>query len=276
MNPSLLWFREDLRLADNPALHAAAKHPLLAIFILDTGRTGSRAHGGAARWWLHHSLAALARDIEAKGVRLHLFAGDAERLVPAIAKASGSETVFWNRRYDGPGRKQDARIADTLRNDGRAVETFNGRLLIEPDAVRTKAGTPFRVYTPFWRALVAHGEPARPLPAPRRLKAASLPHTEPKPTTLDALHLLPKTPDWAGGLRETWTPGERDAAKRLRHFAHDILDDYAKARDIPAQDATSRLSPALAFGELSPRQIWHAAHHAQADGDASAAVRTAL
>lgn len=272
MSLSLLWFREDLRLADNPALHAAAaaKHPLLAIFVLDTGGSGPRARGGAARWWLHHSLAALETDLKAKGVPLHLFAGDAGRLVPAIAKASGSESVFWNRRYDGPGRRQDDRIADALRKEGCTVETFNGRLLAEPDTLRTKAGTAFRVYTPFWRALEAHGEPSRPLPAPRRLKAASLPRTAPKPAALDALALLPRKPDWAGGLRETWTPGERSAAKRLRRFANDVLDDYAAGRDVPAQDATSRLSPALAFGELSPRQIWHAAHHALAEGEASA------
>ena len=273
MSASLLWFREDLRLADNPALHAAAasKNPLLAIFILDTARNGSRAHGGASRWWLHQSLAALDTELKAKGVRLHLFAGDADRLVPAIAKAGEAKTVFWNRRYDGPGRKQDERIEDSLRKLGCAVEPFNGRLLVEPDALRTKGGTPFRVYTPFWRALAAQGEPARLLPAPRRLKAASLPRTAPKPVSLDDLGLLPTKPDWAGGLRETWTPGERGAAKRLRHFVHDLIDDYAKGRDIPSQDATSRLSPALAFGELSPRQIWHAAHHALADGEASAA-----
>ena len=272
MSPSLIWFREDLRLADNPALHAAAatKHPLLAIFILETGKTGLRARGGAARWWLHHSLAALEADLQAKGVRLYFFAGDAERLVPEIAKASEAERVVWNRRYDGPGRKQDDRISDALQKDGCTVETFNGRLLVEPDALHTKSGTPFRVYTPFWRALAANGEPLRPLPVPRGLKAAPLPRTAPKPAALDDLDLLPEKPDWAGGLRETWTPGERSAAKRLRHFAHGILDDYAKGRDVPSQDATSRLSPALAFGELSPRQIWHAAHHALADGYTSA------
>lgn len=272
-NTSLLWFREDLRLADNPALHAAAaaRHPLLAIFVLDTGDNGSRARGGAARWWLHHSLAALAADLKARSVTLHLFSGDADRLVPAIAKASGAATVYWNRRYDGRGREQDGRIAAALRKFGCTVETSNGRLLVEPDALHTKTGTPFRVYTPFWRALTAQGEPSPPLPAPRRLKAASLHRTTPKPVPLDDLGLLPEKPDWAGGLRDTWTPGARGAAGRLRHFTRDILDGYAKERDVPSQDATSRLSPALAFGELSPRQIWHAAHHALADGEASAA-----
>lgn len=273
MTCSLVWFREDLRLADNPALHAAAAagDPLLAIFILDEQSGGPRARGGAARWWLHHSLAALEQAIRAKGGALHFFAGDAGEIVPALARACSAREVFWNRRYNAKGRKLDDSIERALTKSGCGVRTFNGKLLADPETVRTKSGGPFRVYTPFWRALIARGEPPAPLPAPRRLTAAPLPPSAPKAAILDDLALLPRKPDWAGKLGKSWTPGEAYSTRRLRHFTDDLLDHYASGRDVPSQDATSRLSPALASGELSPRQIWHAAHHAQAAGQASAA-----
>ena len=278
MTCSLIWFREDLRLADNPALHAAvtAGDPLLAIFVLDEQSAGPRARGGAARWWLHHSLNALEQSIKAKGGTLHFFAGDAAEIVPALAQACQVREVFWNRRYDAEGRKQDDGIERALTGVGCGVRTFNGKLLAEPDAVRTKSGGPFRVYTPFWRALIARGEPATPLSAPRRIKTLSpsglaTSGLRPEPVALDDLALLPRKPDWAGKLHKSWTPGEASATDRLHSFVDHILDGYAAGRDLPSQDATSRLSPALASGELSPRQIWHAAHHAQAAGQASAA-----
>ena len=264
---AIMWFREDLRLADNPALRAAvaSKHPMLCVFVLDDAHGGPRARGGAALWWLYGALATLSEDISAKGGALHLFHGDSEKLIVELAQKYGATDVFWNRRYDAEGRAQDALIEKALGKTDIAVETFNGKLLVEPDAVTTKSGTSFRVYTPFWKALSAKGEPASPQAPPRALTKAALPNGAPKPLSLDALGLLPSKPDWAGGLRQTWEPGEAAAKKRLHRFADDLLGDYAKGRDLPAQDATSRLSPYLASGEISPRQIWHAAHHAAAE-----------
>ena len=261
-----MWFREDLRLSDNPALSAAvaSKQPLICVFILDNAHGGPRARGGAARWWLHGALASLADDIAAKGGALHLFQGDSVALISTLTKESSAANIFWNRRYDAEGRAQDAAISEALTENGVTVETFNDKLLVEPDAIKTKAGKPFRVYTPFWNTLKARGDPASPLPSPRRFSNASMPPGAPKPISLEALNLLPRKPDWAGGLRETWTPGEAAGGKRLHHFVDDLLGDYSDGRDRPATDATSRLSPYLASGAVSPRQIWHAAHHASA------------
>jgi deoxyribodipyrimidine photo-lyase len=264
---ALVWFREDLRIADNPALHAAARHdrPVLAIYVNDTSRGASREKGGAARWWLHHALASLSKNLEAKGGRLDLFEGDAAVLVPQIAAACQIDAIFWNRRYDAKGRAQDERIETHLARDGRRVETFNGKLIAEPQEIVTKAGEPFRVFTPFWRALQARDEPPSPLPAPRNLTPLPFARDAPKRMARDDLALLPTKPDWAGGLRKTWTPGEAAARKRLRDFLDDAIAGYADERDRPDSDATSRLSPYLASGELSARQVWHAARHAAED-----------
>ena len=266
-----MWFREDLRLADNPALRAAVagRSPLLCVFILDHAHGGPRARGAAALWWLHGALVSLAKDVAAKGGALHLYRGDSAQIIPALVSACDVKDVFWNRRYDREGQAQDTVIEAALAKKGVAVETFNGKLLVEPNALTTKAGTSFRVYTPFWKALSAKGEPAPPTSPPRSLSQAPLPRAAPKPDALEAFDLLPRKPDWAAGFRATWAPGETAAKERLHDFVDELLADYGKGRDIPAQDATTRLSPYLASGEISPRQIWHAAHHKSASVGAS-------
>jgi deoxyribodipyrimidine photo-lyase len=176
--------------------------------------------------------------------------------------------VFWTQRYEARGRAQDDRVAKRLRSQACEVTATGGTLLVEPAEITTKTGGPFRVYSPFWRAVLAGEEPAAVLPAPRNIEPATLSAGAPKPVRLDALGLLPTKPDWAGGLRETWTPGEAGARQRLRAFLESGLVGYADERDRPDRETTSRLSPHLAAGEISPRQIWHGAQHALAEGRA--------
>ena len=255
---SLVWFRDDLRLADNPALHAGVDRaePVIAVYVLDEESPGMRPLGGAARWWLHHSLTALGERLREKGTRLVLRRGAASEVIPSLAREVGAGAVFWNRRYSAPEREVDAGLKTSLRADGLEVSSFAASLLFEPWTVRTGAGTPYGVFTPFWKACQQLPAPREPLAEPRELRGAS---TYPASDDLDDWGLLPTRPDWAGGLRERWTPGELAARRRLREFLAEDVADYDRARDEPAGGATSMLSPRLRWGELSPHQVWHAA-----------------
>jgi deoxyribodipyrimidine photo-lyase len=260
--PSIVWFRDDLRLADHPALAAALDRggAVVLLYLLDEQSPGIRPLGGATRWWLHHSLTAHATEIERLGGRLVLRRGAAEVEVPKLVAQTGAEAVFWNRRY-GASREIDARLKSRLRDDGGEVASFAASLLHEPWEVTTEAGTPYRVFTPYWRA--ARDLPARaPLPGPRQLPAAPPVASD----DLDDWELLPTRPDWAAGLRATWQPGEAAAAQRLERFATEGLADYHR-RDEPSV-GSSGLSPHLRFGEISPAQIWARMH-----GDLSAGAR---
>jgi deoxyribodipyrimidine photo-lyase len=260
--PSIVWFRDDLRLADHPALAAALDRggAVVLLYLLDEQSPGIRPLGGATRWWLHHSLTAHATEIERLGGRLVLRRGAAEVEVPKLVAQTGAEAVFWNRRY-GASREIDARLKSRVRDGGGEVASFAASLLHEPWEVTTEAGTPYRVFTPYWRA--ARDLPARaPLPGPRRLPAAPPVASD----DLDDWELLPTRPDWAAGLRATWQPGEAAAAQRLERFATEGLADYHR-RDEPSV-GSSGLSPHLRFGEISPAQIWARMH-----GDLSAGAR---
>jgi deoxyribodipyrimidine photo-lyase len=254
-SPSIVWFRKDRRLSDHPALHAAIDRggPIVLLYILETD-TG-REHGGANGVWLHHSLGALKAAIEGLGGRLILCAGAAATVIDTVIKETGAEAVFWNRRYFKPDRDRDAQIKDNLTARGLTVESFKGNLLVEPWEVKTKTGTPYRVFTPFWRAAKDGLEVAEPLPAPTALDCykGDLASDE-----LDAWNFLPKTPDWGSKMLDYHTPGEAAAQARLADFLDGPIEDYTKGRDRPDKDLTSRLSPHLAHGEISPRQIWEA------------------
>ena len=259
---TLVWLRDDLRLEDNPALHAATERgaPIVVLYVLNDVSQGIRPLGGASRWWLHHSLASLAADVEALGGSLTVREGAAAEVIPAVVAEAGADTVYWNRRY-GAARDVDAALKTQLRAAGLEVASFQSSLLFEPWTVTTGVGTPFKVFTPFWRACLDRGVHRDLLPAPTSLAGPSLPN--------DQLDLLPTRPDWAGGLRETWTPGERAAHETLEHFVTERLEDY-HLRDQPGIDVTSGLSPRLRFGELSPLQVWHRIEH----GPLSGAART--
>jgi deoxyribodipyrimidine photo-lyase len=260
--PSIVWFRDDLRLTDHPALAAALARggPVVLLYLLDEVSPGIRPLGGATRWWLHHSLAAHAGEIAERGGRLVLRLGAASEELPRLVAETGATAVFWNRRY-GASREVDARVATLLQAAGVEVADFAANLLVEPGDVTTDAGAPYRVFTPFWRA-VAERPIREPLAAPRELPAAP----DAASDDLESWRLLPTRPDWAAGLRATWNPGEKSALRRLEDFAVDGLAGYHR-RDEPAM-GTSGLSPHLRFGEVSPAQVWERMH-----GDLTPAAR---
>ena len=252
--PSIVWLRDDLRVADNPALRHAVDRggPVAVVFLLDEASPGIRPLGAASRWWLHGSLVALAAELASRGGRLTLRSGPAEQAIPSLVRELRAEAVVWNRRY-GASREVDARLKTALRAEGVEVSSFSANLLAEPWTVQTAAGGPYRVFTPFWRA--AQEQPVREVvEAPALIDGVEAPGDD-----LDDWRLLPTRPDWAGGLREAWTPGEAAAERRLEQFADHELANYHR-RDEPAVEATSRLSPHLRFGELSPVQVWHRLH----------------
>ena len=259
-SPSIVWLRDDLRLADNPALRAAVERgePIVVLYLLDEVSRGIRPIGSASRWWLHHSLTALGRSIVERGGTFVLRRGGAAEVLPQLVEEVGAGAVFWNRRY-GAARAVDAELKTSLRESGLEVQSFQANLMHEPWTVTTGAGTPFKVFTPFWKACLERGEPREPLSAPRSLNGVPGVASD----DLDGWKLLPTHPDWSGGIADAWTPGEHGAHARLELFCGDGLDDYEKGRDEPAQDATSRLSPALRFGEISPFQIWHRVQRGQ-------------
>ena len=256
VSPSIVWLRDDLRLADNPALRAAidAGGPIVVLYVLDQESPGIRPLGAAAHWWLHHSLASLADRLQEKGARLVLRRGPAGRAVREAGADAGARAVYWNRRYGGPEREIDTELKAGLRTDGVHVESSAASLLFEPWTVATGAGTHFSVFTPFWRACLNGPPPRTPLPEPREITGSGTPIASDE---LADWRLLPRHPDWAEGLRETWEPGEPAARGRLREFLDLDLENYGRTRDEPAAGSTSLLSPRLRWGELSPHTVWH-------------------
>ncbi|MER2537341.1 MAG: deoxyribodipyrimidine photo-lyase [Rhizobiaceae bacterium] len=250
--PVIVLFRNDLRVADNGALAAGADsgRPVIPLFVLD--ETAGRARGAASRWWLHHSLEALGARLKALGAPLALRRGDTDSIVADVRKASGAGAVFWNRRYEPGCAAADSRLKARLNDEGIEAESFDGALLHEPSRVKTGSGGFYRVYTPFRRALAGGLDPRDPIDAPERLTPWGG-HLDGEP--LDRFGLLPEKPDWAGGLRQRWTPGEEGARARLEAFLTHDLDDYARGRDFPGMEGTTRLSPHLAHGEITPFQI---------------------
>jgi deoxyribodipyrimidine photo-lyase len=254
--PAIVWFREDLRLADNPAIAAAIElgGPVVCVYVREAGLEGARPLGGASLWWLDKSLRAFSDSLEAIGGQLVLRTGKAGEVLPALVKETGAQAVFWNRRYGEPERSQDAAIKASLRGAGLRAESFNARLLMEPWELKTGAGGWYRVFTPFWRALQAAYAPAPALPAPSRLKSIKA-----ESEALSGWGWHPTGPDWSAGLADMWTPGEAGARARLEEFLDGPINQYAENRNRPDEArSTSRLSPHLRFGEIGPAQIWRA------------------
>jgi deoxyribodipyrimidine photo-lyase len=256
--PSLVWLRDDLRLDDNPALIAAASDgPVLALYVLDDSGKSGRPLGGAARWWLHHSLLALRQSFADHGVTLILRAGDPETIVPDIATKIGAQSVHWNRRYYGWSRPLDSAIKQSLLDQAIKVESHKGSVLTEPWEIKTGSGGYFKVFTPFFRAAqpacdafagFANGVPA--------MVGAQ---TELTSNALEDWQLLPTKPDWAQGLADMWSPGGKGAAANLATFLDRGIKGYRDNRNVPSIVGTSRLSPHIRFGEISIRRVWNAA-----------------
>lgn len=264
--PVILWFRQDLRLADNPAIcdAAASGGPVIPLFIRDEISDGMRLLGGASRWWLHGSLASLADRLASLGSQLTLRQGPAQTVLDDILAETGAGAVVWNRCYEPEAMARDRGIKASLKARGIAARSHRAVLLFEPWTVSNRSGDPFRVYTPFWKACRAMADIAPPLPEPESLPA---PETWPSGDALADWHLRPSRPDWAGGLRATWSPGEAGARSRLETFMAEGLGRYADRRNRPDMPGTSGLSPHLHWGEIGPRQIWSAVDARLAAGE---------
>jgi deoxyribodipyrimidine photo-lyase len=260
---TVVWFKLDLRLEDNPALAAAARRggAIVPVFIYAPDEEAPWSPGGASRWWLHQSLRALDGSLRARGSQLIIRRGPTLATLQALARECGATAIFWNRRYEPAVKARDALIKVTLRAQGLAAESCNGALLHEPGTIQNQSGKPFQVFTPFWKHCLSKPDPADALPAPRALPA---PVRWPKSLALEALELEPKI-NWAAGIRATWQPGEAVARAQLERFLDSAFGNYSDDRNRPDLPGTSRLSPHLHFGEISPRQIWHALRRSGAD-----------
>lgn len=246
---AITWLRNDLRVADNPALEAASRvgGRVVALYVHETTE-GVRPPGAAARWWLHQSLGALELELARRGITLEIREGDAVAVVPAAAADHGAGWVHWNRRYAPAERQADAAIKDALRQHGVDAQSHPGNVLVEPWEIATGHGKPYSVFTPFWKTLKK-----RAVAAPLALTRGG---AERAASAVDASY---RAPHWTTKLGQYWTVGEAAARERLAAFLDGDVAQYPRWRDSPALAATSRLSPHLRFGEISARQVWHAA-----------------
>ena len=260
--PQIVWLRRDLRLADQPAFNAAADAgPVIPVYVLDDDRPGDRKFGGAHRWWLHHSLKSLAADLQDRGATLILRSGDCVNILADIATKSGATAIHALYHYEHWWVQAEADLTDALGDECELV-LHHGNYLLPPGAVRTGSGTRYKIYTPFSKSLIDKLPPHDPTEAPGSLPA---PENWPSSDDLDGFALLPTQPDWSGGFGEFWEVGEAAAHDRLSAFEDD-LKDYDDTRNLPSMDGSSRLSPHLHWGELSPAQIWHAYKGRRGDG----------
>ena len=258
---TIVWFRNDLRLDDQPSLRAAvARGTVVPLFIHAPEEEAPWEPGAASRWWLHGALEQFAAALAEKGAPLLIRRGPSLETLRAVAREYGATHVAWNRRYEPAVIGRDTLIKEALKREGLVAESFNGGQLFEPVHVATKEGKPYQVFTPFWRALLNRDEPAEPEAAPAKIAAAKPVGKTTKSVAIAELGLLPAI-DWAVGMRERWTPGEAAAADRLDRFLEHV-DRYDTERDRPDHDGTSALSPHLHFGEISPRRVWHAVRKA--------------
>jgi len=264
MSVAIWWIRRDLRLADNPALMAALQHGrVIPLYIHAPQEEGAAAPGGGSRWWLHHSLMALGQALSSLGLRLMVRHGQAALpVLQEVLRTHQADAVFWNRQYGPMHIARDARVKAELRQAGVRAESFNGGLLFEPWQIPGGKDHPYRVFTPYWKACLQAGVEQAVLPAPSPGTLAG--EVRGWEAEVAALGLLPTAPDWAQGLRATWTPGEQGAWQRLTVFIAQALAGYRENRNRPGYEGTSRLSPHLHFGEISPRQIVRAVMQARA------------
>ncbi|MDZ7829864.1 MAG: deoxyribodipyrimidine photo-lyase [Halofilum sp. (in: g-proteobacteria)] len=254
MNTAIVWFRRDLRLADNPALQAGIGgfDRIVPVYIHAPEEEGEWAPGGAQRWWLHHSLKSLGDELAARDAKLVVRHGPTRDALAALLDETRADAVLWNRLYEPALIERDRALKQWLRDERQVIaRSYNAALLFEPWDVATGQGGPYKVFTPFWRALCRQGLPDHVQPRPRKLPVAK---RNPRGESIASLGLLPRI-RWDSGLSENWVPGEPGAQRRLKRFVRDGLARYESGRDRPAADETSALSPHLHFGEIGPRQV---------------------
>ncbi len=251
MMTTLLWFEEDLRIHHHPALEAAIarNEPIVAVYIL------SPHLGDAQKWWLHHSLHHLQRQLGDLGIPLVLRRGPAQEVLQQLVEETKASALVWSRRYTPPQIARDREIKSYFQEQGLFVKSYPGYLLFEPWIVKTQAGTPYKVFSQFWKTCLQLPEPN----APKKIIFKGQPKIQMTSEKLEDWNLLPSKPDWANRFNEFGTPGEQGALARAQWFFSEVLHDYAEARDRPDMDGTSRLSAHLHFGEISPYYLWHAA-----------------
>jgi deoxyribodipyrimidine photo-lyase len=252
---TIVWFRNDLRLADHPPLTAALERggPVIPVYIHSADGEGDWPLGGATKWWLHHSLERLDAGLRKLGSRLIVRQGETAEQLAELIDQTGATHLAWGRRYEPAGRARDEYLKKRFRAQGVDVQSYNDSLLWEPWTIQTGGKECYKVFTPFYRKCLETGGVGEELPAPAQLTA---PGTWPASDSLDSLGLLPRIP-WAGGLASTWQPGPEGAERELARFGGGSWSEYNDLRNFPALSATSRLSPHLHFGEISPRQVWH-------------------
>jgi deoxyribodipyrimidine photo-lyase len=261
-SPVIVWLRRDLRLSDQPAIAEAARQgPVVPVYVLDDETPKHRRMGGASRWWLHHSLQSLDAALREKGSRLILRKGSSEDVLKAVAEEVGARSVHALHHYEPWWRNAEKAVGKVL-----DLHLHHGNYLAPPGSVLNGSGRPYKIYTPFWRALHERLPPVEPHPRPHRIEA---PASWPGSDDLAEWNLIPTKPDWAGGMRDMWEPGEEGAKKRLHAFV-DEASAYEAQRNLPSVEGTSFLSPHLHFGEISPSQVWHAV------ADAGGSVETFL
>lgn len=246
------WFRQDLRLADNPALFEAVKAGrVFPVYILDDENAGEHKMGGASRVWLHHALKSLNKLL---GGKLRVFKGNAKNIIPKIIEDSGATSIYWNRCYEPWRTKRDKEIKELLETKEVNVNIHNGSLLWEPWQNLKDNGDPYKVFTPYYKKAYKTQNPRYPLAKPEIINFASIDVTYNK---IDYLNLLPSK-DWLNNLIGCWDISENGAVKRLHDFLENGIGDYKEGRNFPAKNNNSRLSPYLHFGQISPNQVWHA------------------
>lgn len=248
-DPVIVWFRQDLRLSDQAALAAAVKEgPVIPLYILDDETPGQWKMGAASRWWLHYSLKSLDENLREKGARLILRRGRSRDELLRITAETGAIRVHALHHCEPWWRKAEKELQDRL-----DICLHDGGLLLPPGGVRTGGGGYYRIFTPFAKAVMDHMPPPEPTPAPKRIASVS---EWPESDSLESWAFLPSRPDWASGFRKDWTPGEQGAREKVAAFV-DEVSDYDEARNLPSVEGTSRLSPHLHFGEVSPAYVWH-------------------
>jgi len=260
--PTLYWYRHDLRLSDLPGLVAASRRgPVLPVFILDDTETRERPLGGASRWWLHHSLQSLQSALQDAGGDLILRRGKPEAILRTLLEETGADAIYASRQYQPWSQDLEQDIKQLAEDAGAVFKRFPGTLLYEPEAVTTGSGTPFKVFTPFWRACLRQPIENPPVEQPK----LGFPKVWPSSEPLDDWQLLPHSPNWAASWSDLWNPGSNGAHTALKLFLSERVGRYAEGRDVPGETFTSKLSPHLRFGEISPRQIWWAAKTVKRD-----------
>ncbi|MEO6076593.1 MAG: deoxyribodipyrimidine photo-lyase [Dokdonella sp.] len=252
MSTGLVWFRRDLRLADNPALLAALERhdEIICVYIHAPEEEAPWQPGAASRWWLHHSLTVLDQDLRERGANLIVLAGESLPSLQALVKTYKVDAIYWNRLYEPAAIKRDKKIKSALSDAGTTTESFNGSLLFEPWQVETGQGDPYRVFTPFWRNIRARLHPQEPLPAPKKIATPPIKNQ----ITIADLDLKPSI-GWDKEFHSAWRPGEAGAMESLADFQSSAIADYPTDRDRPDRLGTSRLSPHLHFGEISAKQV---------------------